>query len=73
MKILVVGSGGREHALCWKLKQSPQVEKVYCAPGNGGTRLVAENVPISEKQISELVKFVQQEQIDLTVVIQKNL
>lgn len=68
MKILVVGSGGREHALCWKLKQSPQVEKVYCAPGNGGTRLVAENVPISEKQISELVKFVQQEQIDLTVV-----
>jgi len=46
MKVLVVGSGGREHALVWKIVQSPRVEKVYCAPGNGGISAIAECVPI---------------------------
>jgi len=72
MKILVVGSGGREHALAWKLNQSPKVQKVYVAPGNGGTALAAqrqtgiENLPISD--IHELANFAQREKIYLTVV-----
>ncbi len=57
MKILIVGSGGREHALAWKIAQSPQAEKVYCAPGNGGTRLVAENVPLEETDIDGLARI----------------
>ena len=68
MKVLVVGSGGREHALAWKLARSPRVEKVYVAPGNGGTRLVAENVPIAETDIPGLLAFVERETIGLTVV-----
>ena len=68
MKVLVVGSGGREHALAWKIAQSPQAEKVYCAPGNGGTRLVAENVPIEETDIAGLLEFAEREKVDLTVV-----
>ncbi|HSA95743.1 MAG TPA: ATP-grasp domain-containing protein, partial [Acidobacteriota bacterium] len=68
MKILVVGSGGREHALAWKLAQSPRAEKVYCAPGNGGTRLVAENVPIADTDIAGLAEFAEKERIGLTVV-----
>jgi phosphoribosylamine--glycine ligase len=68
VKILVVGSGGREHALAWKLAQSPRAEKVYCAPGNGGTRLVAENVPIPETDIAGLADFAERERIGLTVV-----
>ncbi len=46
VKVLVIGKGGREHALCWKLKQSPRVKTVYCAPGNAGTALDVQNVPI---------------------------
>ncbi len=68
MKILIVGSGGREHALAWKIAQSPRAEKVYCAPGNGGTRLVAENVPLSETDIAGLADFAEREKIGLTVV-----
>ncbi len=68
MKLLVVGSGGREHALAWKIAQSPLAEKVFCAPGNGGTRLVAENVPIDDTDVTSLVEFASQETIDLTVV-----
>jgi len=68
MKILIVGSGGREHALAWKIAQSPHAEKVYCAPGNGGTRLVAENVPVEETDIEGLLEFASREKIDLTVV-----
>jgi len=68
MKILVVGSGGREHALAWKLAKSPAVDKIYCAPGNGGTRLVAENVPLAEADISGLAYFAEREKIGLTVV-----
>ena len=57
MKILVVGSGGREHVLVWKLCQSPLVEKVYCAPGNAGTAIEAENLNIDADDIHRLVKF----------------
>ncbi len=68
MKILIVGSGGREHALAWKIAQSPHAEKVYCAPGNGGTRLVAENLPLAETDIAGLADFAEKEKIGLTVV-----
>lgn len=68
MKILIVGSGGREHALGWKISQSPLLEKLYCAPGNAGTRNIAENVPVGAEDIRELVKFAARENIDLTVV-----
>lgn len=68
MKILVIGSGGREHTLVWKIAQSPLVKKIYCAPGNGGIQQLAECVPIAEKQIDQLVKFADEKQIDLTVV-----
>ncbi|MBO8164740.1 MAG: phosphoribosylamine--glycine ligase [Brevibacillus sp.] len=68
MKVLVVGSGGREHAIAWKLAQSPKVEKVFCAPGNGGTAEVAQNVPIPADDFAALVQFVKEEGIDLTVV-----
>ena len=68
MKILVIGSGGREHALAWRLAQSPKVQKVYVAPGNAGTALEngVENVAISE--VDELLAFAQKEGIYLTVV-----
>ena len=68
MKILIVGSGGREHALGWKISQSPLLEKLYCAPGNAGTRSIAQNVPIGPEDIQELVDFAAKEKIDLTVV-----
>ncbi len=68
MKVLVVGSGGREHALCWKIAQSNKVDKIYCAPGNGGTRLVAENVDIQANDIEGLLDFALKNKIDLTVV-----
>ncbi|UFJ41015.1 phosphoribosylamine--glycine ligase [Brevibacillus humidisoli] len=68
MNVLVVGSGGREHAIAWKLAQSPKVEKVFCAPGNGGTQEVAQNVPIPADDFAALVQFVKDEGIDLTVV-----
>jgi phosphoribosylamine--glycine ligase len=68
MKILIVGSGGREHALGWKISQSPLLKKLYCAPGNAGTANIAENVPIGAEDIPELVDFATNEKIDLTVV-----
>ncbi|MEZ6185004.1 MAG: phosphoribosylamine--glycine ligase [Planctomycetota bacterium] len=68
MQVLVVGAGGREHALCWKLAQSPQVDKVYVAPGNAGCEAVAERVPIRPSQLDALVDFVHGKSIDLTVV-----
>ncbi|MCG6155985.1 phosphoribosylamine--glycine ligase [Rubinisphaera margarita] len=67
MKVLVIGQGGREHALVWKLSQSPKVTKVYCAPGNAGTGEDAENVDISETDVDALVAFARREKIDLTV------
>ncbi|MBI5357480.1 phosphoribosylamine--glycine ligase [Candidatus Saccharibacteria bacterium] len=69
--VLVVGSGGREHALAWKLSQSNDVSKVYVAPGNGGTTLVAENVDISFTDVEGLLNFAREEQIDLTVIGQE--
>jgi phosphoribosylamine--glycine ligase len=68
MKILVIGNGGREHAIVWKLKQSPTVTQVFCAPGNAGTGLDATNVDIKATDIPRLLKFAQAEKIDLTVV-----
>ncbi|MBT8342684.1 MAG: phosphoribosylamine--glycine ligase [Desulfatitalea sp.] len=68
MKILVVGGGGREHALVWKIHQSPLVEKIYCAPGNAGMAELAECVPIGAEQIEQLAAFARQQQIDLTVI-----
>ena len=68
MNVLVVGSGGREHALAWKLAQSPRVTKVFCAPGNGGTRLVAENVPVADTDIAALAELAVRRKVDLTVV-----
>ncbi|MBW2011116.1 MAG: phosphoribosylamine--glycine ligase, partial [Deltaproteobacteria bacterium] len=68
MNILVIGSGGREHALVWKIAQSPKVEKIYCAPGNAGIAELATCVPISADDIDQLVSFAKKERIDLTVV-----
>lgn len=68
MKVLVVGQGGREHALVWKLGQSPRVDTVYCAPGNAGTAADGINVDIADSDIDGLVRFAQEKQIDLTVV-----
>lgn len=68
MKVLVIGKGGREHALVWKLAQSPRVERVYCAPGNAGTALDGVNVPIEPVAFDRLAAFVRKEKIGLTVV-----
>ncbi len=68
MKILVVGNGGREHALVWKIRQSPLVQEVYCAPGNGGIAELADCVPIETSNIVELADFAQTIKADLTVV-----
>ena len=68
MRILVIGSGGREHALVWKLSQSPKVEKIYCAPGNAGIGEIAELAPIGVEEIDKLAAFAEKEKIDLTVV-----
>jgi phosphoribosylamine---glycine ligase len=68
MKILVVGSGGREHALVWKIKQSKKVDKVYCAPGNAGISRIADCVDISVTDVEALMEFAKKEAIDLTVV-----
>jgi phosphoribosylamine--glycine ligase len=68
MKILVVGKGGREHALVWKLAKSPLVTDVFCAPGNAGTALDGQNLDINANDVARLLKFARAEQIDLTVV-----
>src|SRR5438445_1187046 len=68
MKVLVIGKGGREHALVWKLAQSPKVERVYCAPGNAGTALDGVNVPIDVNDFDYLIRFAKTEGIGLTVV-----
>ena len=68
MKILIIGSGGREHAIVWKIAQSPKVKKIYCAPGNPGISQLAENVPIEVTQLDRLVQFAKAMQIDLTFV-----
>src|SRR5438874_13058992 len=70
MKVLVIGKGGREHALVWKLAQSPRVERVYCAPGNAGTARDGVNVPTGydPNDFDALLRFARKEKIDLTVV-----
>lgn len=68
MKVLVIGNGGREHALAWKLKESQDVDEVYVAKGNGGTESFCENLDIDPKNIDELLKFAEDKKIDLTVV-----
>ena len=68
MRVLVIGSGGREHALVWKIKQSPKVEKIFCAPGNAGTSEIADNIPIAADDIGGLLQFALKKEIGLTVV-----
>ncbi len=68
MKVLVIGSGGREHTIVWKLSESSKVDKIYCAPGNGGISAIAECVPISVMDFDALVSFAKEKEIDLTVV-----
>ena len=68
MNILVIGEGGREHALAWKIQQSPRADRVFVAPGNAGTAIDAENVDISATDFPRLIKFAQQNDVQLTVV-----
>ena len=68
MKILVIGGGGREHALVWKLKQSSSVDRIFCAPGNAGTAQIAENIAVSATDLPQLLRFAKQNDVDLTVV-----
>lgn len=68
MRVLVVGSGGREHALCWKIVQSPLVDQIFCAPGNAGISRIARCVDIKSMDIESLVRFSKAEEIDITIV-----
>ena len=68
MKVLVIGGGGREHALVWKIAQSSLVSKVFCAPGNPGTASIGENIPINQIDFDKLLNFVKENEIELTVV-----
>ncbi len=68
MNVLVIGGGGREHAIAWKLAQSPKVDKIYCAPGNGGTAEIGRNVNIPVNDFAALAQFVKDEGIDFTIV-----
>jgi phosphoribosylamine---glycine ligase len=68
MNVLVIGKGGREHALVWRLAQSPRVEQVYCAPGNAGTGLDGINIAIETNEFEKLIRFAKKEKIGLTVV-----
>ena len=68
MKVLIVGSGGREHAIAWKVAQSPKVDKIYCAPGNAGIAEYSECVPISAMEFDKLAAFAKEHEVDLTVI-----
>ena len=68
MKVLVIGKGGREHAIAWKLSQSARITQLLCAPGNAGTASIARNVPISETDVDGLLTFARQDGIDFTIV-----
>lgn len=67
MRILIIGSGGREHALAWKIRQNPEVSALFIAPGNGGTALEGENVPLSDSDIPALMAFIKEKGIDFVV------
>src|SRR5258708_23468339 len=68
MRVLVIGKGGREHALVWKLAQSPRAETVFCAPGNAGTAMDGVNVPIEPDEFDKLIRFAKKNAVGLTVV-----
>lgn len=68
MKVLIVGSGGREHAIAWSVSQSSKVEQIYCAPGNGGIREIAECVDIGAMEFDKLADFAEEQKIDLTII-----
>ena len=68
MKVLVVGSGGREHAICTSVAKSPRVDKIYCAPGNAGIAALAGCVPIGAMEFDKLVAFAKEKEIDFTIV-----
>ena len=68
MNVLVVGNGGREHALAWKIAQSSRCDRVFVAPGNAGTHADAENVDIASDDFANLIRFAKENQVDLTVV-----
>ena len=67
MTVLIIGSGGREHALCFKLSESQKVKKIFCIPGNAGTSSIAENVDINIENFEEIHDFVKQKKIDLVI------
>ena len=69
MRILIVGSGGREHAIAWKCAQSKRVDKIFCAPGNAGIGQIAECVPITAMEFDKLAAFAKEQKIDLTWMI----
>ena len=68
MKVLIVGSGGREHAIAWSVSRSPKADKIYCAPGNAGIAEYAECVNIGAMEFEKLADFAQENQIDLTII-----
>ena len=68
MKVLIVGSGGREHAIAWKVAKSARVDKIYCAPGNAGIAEFAECVPIGAMEFDKMAAFAKEHQVDLTVI-----
>lgn len=68
MKILIVGSGGREHAIAASVAKSPKVSKIYCAPGNAGIGLIAECVPVGAMEFDKITAFAKEKEIDLTIV-----
>ena len=68
MKVLIVGSGGREHAIAWSVAKSPKVDKIYCAPGNAGIAEYAECVDIGAMEFEKLAAFAKEKEIDLTIV-----
>ena len=68
MKVLVIGSGGREHAICWALNKSKKVDKIYCSPGNAGTGKLAINADINQSNFKNLEKFIKKEKIELVIV-----
>ena len=73
MKVGIIGSGGREHAICLSLKKSSKIEKIFCFPGNAGTSEIAENVILNLDDFENIKNFILDEQIELIVVGQKNL
>ena len=68
MKILIIGSGGREHAIAWKLSQNPKVEKIYAASGNAGINLLEKGECVNLKTVDEILEFAEEKKIDLTIV-----